>query len=349
MSIYFLEAEQSEVAFFEAALPGRPIRFVSRLSDVGADAEILCPFIHTHVDEAFLRAHPELRLIATRSTGVDHLDLAACHARGVTVCHVPTYGEHTVAEHTFALILTLSRRLLEVAARSGKPGSLSYEATRATELRGKTLGVVGVGRIGRHVIRMAQAFGMRILAFDIAATGPTDADAGFEYVPFKRLLAESHIITLHIPHLKETHHLINRENIGRCRPGVVLINTARGGLIDTDALLDALDSGQVGAVGLDVLEDDDGRGSDPTKIIGAQIVSRLKAVHTSAELHDRDSGRIKELEDLMRNKRLLARPNVVFTPHVAFNSVEAVARINTSTAENILSFLGGSPVNVVGH
>ena len=346
MSIYFLETEASEVAFFEAALPGRVLRFVSRLASVGADAQVLCLFIHTHVDAAFLRTHPALRMIATRSTGTDHLDMAACRAHGVTVCHVPSYGEHTVAEHTFALILTLTRRLPEIAAHAGKPGQLSLEATRAIELRGKTLGVVGVGRIGRHVIRMAEAFGMRVLAFDTAARDPDHQEPGLEYVPFKRLLAESHLITLHVPLLPATHHLINRENIGRCRPGVILINTARGGLIDTDALLDALESGQVSAVGLDVLEDDDGR-SDTTKIIGEQIVRSLKAVHSSAELHDREAARVKELQDLMRNKRLLALPNVVFTPHVAFNSVEAVARIDTTTAENILSFLGGAPVNVV--
>ena len=350
MSIYFLETEKSEVAFFEAALPGHQIRFVSRLSEVGTDAEILSLFIRTRIDEAFLRAHPAVRLIVTRSTGTDHLDLAACRARNVAVCHVPTYGEHTVAEHTFALILMLSRRLREVVAPPGQsPGNLSYEATRATELRGKTLGVVGVGRIGRHVIRMARAFGMRVVAFDIAAPGEAGAGAEFDYVPFKRLLAESHIITLHIPLVPETRHLLNRENIGRCRPGVVIINTARGCLIDTDAVIDALDSGQVGAVGLDVLEDDDGRGPDTAKIIGAQIVSRLQSVNSPIELHDREPGRIKELEALMRNKRLLARPNVVFTPHVAFNSVEAVARINTTTAENILAFLRGSAVNLVRH
>ena len=344
MNIFFLETETSETAFFDAALPDQRLHFVSRLSQVSTDAEILCLFIRTRIDDAFLRAHPILRLIATRSTGTDHLDLAACQARDVAVCHVPSYGEHTVAEHTFALILMLSRRLREVTAQSG---NLSYEATRATELRGKTLGVLGVGRIGRHVIRMAQAFGMRVVAFDIAAPGEAGTAENFEYMPLKRLLAEAHIITLHVPLVPETHHLLNRENIGCCRPGVVFINTARGGLIDTDALLDALDSGQVGAVGLDVLEDDDGHGPDTAKIIGAQIVSRLKAVNSPTELHDREPGRIKELEDLMRNKRLLARPNVVFTPHVAFNSVEAVARINTTTAENIRAFLRGNLVNLV--
>ena len=347
MSIYFLETEDSEVAFFKAALPGRALHFVSRLAAVKADAEVLCLFIHTRVDEAFLCTHPALRMIATRSSGADHLDLAACRAHGVTVCHVPSYGEHTVAEHTFALILTLTRRLREIAAHAGRTGPLSLQATRAIELRGKTLGVVGVGRIGKYVIRMADAFGMRVLAFDTAVLDPAHRQPGFEYVPFKRLLAESHLITLHVPLVPATHHLLNHENIGRCRPGVILINTARGGLIDTDALLDALESGQVGAVGLDVLEDDDARG-DTTKIIGEQIVQHLKAGHVPAELHDREAARVKELQGLMRNKRLLAMPNVLFTPHVAFNSMEAIARIETTTAENILGFLQGAPVNVVG-
>ena len=347
MSIYFLETEASEVAFFEAAFPGHDLRFVPRLAAVGADAQALCLFIHLPVDDDFLRRHPALRLIATRSTGTDHLDLAACRARGVTVCHVPSYGEHTVAEHTFALILTLSRRLREVTVCPSQSRHLSYEATRAIELRGKTLGVVGAGRIGRHVIRMAEAFGMRVLAFDTAVREAVPQGPGCEFVPFKRLLGESHIITLHVPLRPETRHLLNRDTIGRCRPGVILINTARGGLIDTDALLEALEAGQVSAVGLDVLEDDDGRGEDTAKIIGEQIIRRLHAMNTSAELHDREAGRVKELQDLMRNKRLLALPNVVFTPHVAFNSVEAIARINTTTAENIRGFLGGAPVNVV--
>ena len=346
MSIYFLETEASEVAFYAEALAGQELHHVGRLSDVGKDARVVCLFIRTRVDEEFLRTHPDLRLIATRSTGVDHLDIAACRARGVAVCHVPSYGEHTVAEHTFALILTLSRRLREITAVMEQQPKISYEATRAFDLRGKTLGVVGAGRIGRHVIEMARAFGMRVLAFDPAAAAASDKAAdGFEYVPLKRLLGESHIVTLHVPLLPNTHHLLNGENLGRCRPGVILVNTARGELIETDALIDALESGQVGAAALDVLEDEDRR--DPTKVIGEQIISRLKSVRSSAELQAHESQRIKELQNLMRNKRLLALPNVLFTPHVAFNSAEAIARINTTTAENILAFLDGKPVHLV--
>ena len=347
MSIYFVDAEASDIAFFELALAGEDVRFVDRLSAVGPDARVLSLFIHTHIDARFLDAHPALKLIATRSTGADHVDIEACRARGVSVANVPSYGEHTVAEHTFALILTLSRRLREVIRTPGKTDRVSYEAVRAFELRDKTLGVIGAGRIGQHVIRMAKAFGMKVLTFDIAQNPCPPEVENCEAATFDRLLAEAHLLTLHVPLLPETHHLLNRDALARCRPGVIVINTARGGLIDTDALLDALDSGQVGGAGLDVLEEDSLIRRETTSVISEQIVQRLHTVTGPAELHDGDPGRLKELENLLRNQRLLARPDVIFTPHVAFNSVEAIARINLTTAENIRSFLRGEVVNVV--
>ena len=347
MSIYFLDAEASDRAFFELALAGETLRFVDRLSEVAADARALSLFIHTQIDARFLAARPDLKLIATRSTGADHIDLAACRERGVTVANVPSYGEHTVAEHTFALILTLSRRMREVIGTPGKTDRVPYEAVRATELRGKTLGVIGAGRIGQHVIRIARAFGMKVLTFDVANSPCPPGVVDCEAATLDRLLAEAHILTLHIPLLPETHHILNRDALARCRPGVIVINTARGGLIDTDALLDALDSGQVGGAGLDVLEEDSIIRQEATSVIGEQIVRRLHTVTGPAELHDRDPGRIKELENLMRNRRLLARPDVIFTPHVAFNSVEAIARINLTTAENIRLSLRGEASNIV--
>ena len=161
------------------------------------------------------------------------------------------------------------------------------------------------------------------------------------------MLAESHVLTLHVPLRPETHHLLNADTLARCRPGVLIVNTARGALIDTDALLHALDSGQVGGAGLDVLEEDSTLRQETTRLIGQQIIDRLKTVTDPAELHDHEASRIKELQGLLRNKRLLAWPNVIFTPHVAFNSVEAVERINTATVDNILGFLKGEPANLV--
>ncbi len=347
MSIYFLDAEAGDAAFFEHALAGETLRFMDRLSQVEADARVLSMFIHTHIDARFLDAHPALRLIATRSTGADHIDAAACRERGVTIANVPSYGEHTVAEHTLALILTLSRRMREVIGTPGKTDRVAYEPVRAFDLRGKTLGVIGAGRIGQHVIRMAKAFGMKVLTFDIAQNPCPPEVEDCEAATLERLLAEAHIVTLHVPLLPETHHILNRDALARCRRGVIVINTARGGLIDTDALLEALASGQVGGAGLDVLEEDSVIRQEATSVISEQIVRRLHTVTGSAELHDRDPGRVKELENLLRNQRLLARPDVIFTPHVAFNSVEAITRINQTTAENIRLFLRGEASNLV--
>ncbi len=346
MSIYFLDTEPDDAAFFGRELAGEPVHFVSRLGEVKADACVLSMFIHTPVSGAFLEKHPGIRLIATRSTGIDHIDLDACRARGVTIANVPTYGDHTVAEHTFALILTLSRRLRETIRPPGETDRVTYSDVRGFDLRDKTLGVVGAGRIGRHVIRIARAFGMRVLAFDPYLPIPADQEGGFEYAPFETLLAESHVITLHLPGRAETRHLLNADAFAHCRPGVLIVNTSRGSLIDTEALLDALDGGQVGGAGLDVLEEDSLIRQEPTRLIGAQIIDRLRNLHASEAVPDHQADRAREIEELLRNKRLLARPEVIFTPHVAFNSVEANARINARTAENIRQFLRGVPVRL---
>ena len=348
MSIYFLDAEPGDAAFFGEVLPGESLHFVRGPREVKVDARVLSLFIHTRIDAGFLDKHPHLKLIATRSTGVEHIDLGACRERGICVANVPSYGEHTVAEHTFALILTLSRRLREVVRQPGKEDRVAYESMRAFELRGKTLGVVGVGRIGRHVIRMARAFDMNVLAYDTRSETGAAASlgAGCTYAPLERVLAEAHVLTLHVPLRPETRHLIRQETLATCRRGVVIINTARGGLIDTNALLEALDSGQVGGAGLDVLEEDSVLRREATSVIGEQIIQRLQAMTGASEPQDQDPARVKAFEDLLRNKRLLTRPDVIFTPHIGFNSIEAVQRINTATAENIRRFLSGESVGL---
>ncbi len=347
--IYILDAEPAEAAYFQAALAGQgEVRCVARPSQVGLAAEVVSGFIHTPVDAAFLGAHPALRLVATRSTAVEHIDLPACRARGVAIARVPFHGGHTVAEHTVALLLALTRRLREVTSETAREGRLSYAANRATELRGKTLGVLGAGRIGRHVIAVAQAFGMHVLAYDLRPPRADAAAAGFGFAPLAQVLAASHILTLHLPLLPETRHLLNRDTLALCRPGVFIVNTARGALIDTDALIDALDSGQVAGAALDVLEEEGTARQEMTRLISDQIIGRLHAVTNPAEITEREPNRVRELQNLLRNKRLTARPNVIFTPHVAFNSVEAVERINAVTVENILGFLNGQPANLVG-
>lgn len=346
MIIYFVETETSEETFFTEALARHDVRFATSLDKVDADAEALSTFIYSKVDSAFLDAHPKLRLIATRSTGFDHIDLNACRERSVLISIVPSYGDNTVAEHTFALILALSRRLRE-SMSANQSNHFSYEEVRGFDLYGKTLGVIGSGRIGLHTIRIAKAFGMQVVAYDLRPQPFMGEILGFEYLPMEELLGRADIITLHIPLFPATFHLLDRAAFAKCKRGVVIVNTARGALIDTNALLEALDNGTVRGAGLDVLEEERVLQKETMHIISDQIVSRLQSGIAPEELRASDPDRIGELQRLMRNAELIGRPNVVFTPHVAFNSVEAVERINCTTVRNIEAFVAGNPVNLV--
>lgn len=343
MICYFLETESAEQEFFAEHL-AHDLRFVAQPDEVGEDAEILSTFIYSTITAEFLAAHPRLRLIATRSSAVDHLPMAACRERGVSVAHVPTYGDTTVAEHTFALILALSRRLREVMI-APKAGRFSYEAARGFDLAGKTMGIIGMGHIGQHVAELANAFRMKVLAYDVEHAAGLARALHFTFVPLEELLAQAHVISLHAPLSTATYHILNRDTLARCRPGVIIINTARGSLIDSQALRDALDSGQVGGAGLDVLEDERVMRQPLSHIITSDIVQHLRS---EARAHDaRDADRVRELQELLLSDALLAKGNVVFTPHVAFNSVEAIERLLTVTVENILAFAEGQALNTV--
>jgi D-lactate dehydrogenase len=344
MKIEFTETEQLEKEYFEAALTEHDLRFLTGAEEVHADAEILCIYLASRIDMAFLNMHPALKLITTRSAGHDHIDLRECSRRDVTVCEVPGSNANTVAEHTFALILALSRRII-ASRKLKKEARFSFEWWRGFELEDKTLGVIGTGRIGRRVIHFALAFGMKVLAYD--PYQQTDMAEGVRYVPLNELLRESHIISLHTPLTTETFHLLDRKAFAQCRREPIIINTARGAVIDTDALIEALDTGLIDGAGLDVLEEESVMRKDADQIVTDQIIARLHNAASQEEAGRRTSEGIKQIERLFRNERLLSRPNVVFTPHVAFNSVEAVERILTMTVENISAFLAGKPTNVV--
>jgi D-lactate dehydrogenase len=343
MKIDFTETEEFEEDFFKATLAEHDLRFVSAVEEVDPEAEILCIYITSRIDAAFLDAHPPLKLITTRSAGHDHIDVSECSQRDVIVCEVPGTNANTVAEHTFALMLALSRRLLEVS-QVKKERHFSFARWRGFELENKTLGVIGTGEIGRRVTHLALAFGMKVLAYD--PYQQADIAEGVRYVALDELLAESHVISLHTPLTAETFHLLDREAFAKCRRGAIIINTARGGVIDTDALVEALDAGIIGGAGLDVLEEESVMRKDAHEIVTDQIVERLQNAPPE-EATARGPDGIKQIERLFRNERLLARPNVVFTPHVAFNSIETVERMQAMTVENIRAFLAGKPINVV--
>lgn len=290
------------------------------------NADIVSVFIYSQVKADVLRKAKKLRLVATRSTGFDHVDVKTCRQRGITVSTVPHYGENTVAEHTFALILALSRKLHQAYVRTIR-GDFSFTGLQGFDLKGKTLGVVGTGRIGLHVVRMAKGFGMEVLAYDKFKNSLMAETLGFSYAGLEELLKKSDIVTLHAPYMPETHHLINRDNIGLMKQGALLINTARGGLVDTEALTRALDSGRLAGAGLDVLE-----GEDLIKEEN-QVLSKNFPEN--------------KMRTLLQNHILLHRENVVITPHIAFNSREALFRILQTTVDNIRAFRAGTPENTV--
>jgi D-lactate dehydrogenase len=323
-----------------AALPGATLQFTSAPLLPGhvvtetepallGPTRILSVFINSRVTEDVLASFPALQCVATRSTGYDHIDLVACAACGITVCNVPHYGENTVAEHTFALILSLSRNIHKAVMRT-TAGNFSLEGLQGFDLKGKTLGVVGAGSIGLHVIRIARAFGMRVIAYDVMQNALLAEVLGFEYAPLETLLRESDVVTLHAPALPSTVHLINRERLGMMKRGALLINTARGALVDTDALLWALDEGILAGAGLDVLE-------------GEELISEERELLAS---EGRPASE-EQLRTLLRNNLLLRRPNVVVTPHIGFDSREALQRILDTTVANIAAFVAGEPRNVV--
>lgn len=291
-----------------------------------AEATIVSVFIRSSLDRRVLDMLPQLRLVATRSTGYDHIDLRVCDERGITVCNVPYYGENTVAEHTFALILALSREVHKAYQRTIQ-GDFSLAGLEGFDLKGKTLGVIGAGSIGLHVIRIGKGFGMRVLANDTREDHLIAEVLGFEYVPLDDLLAQSDIVTLHAPLNAETYHMMNIERMSRMKRGALLINTARGNLVDTNALIQALDRGIISGAGLDVVE-------------GEELIQEESQLLTDGAAEDK-------LRMLLRSHILTRRPNVIITPHIGFFSREALGRIIDTTFGNIEAWLRGSPENVV--
>lgn len=288
------------------------------------DAEGIVVFVYSNINKEILDALPNLKFIATMSTGFDHIDIQECKRRNIVISTVPTYGENTVAEHAFALIFAISRRLIESVERV-KEGNFSPIGLTGFDLFGKTLGVVGVGNIGTHVIRIAKGIGMEVVAYERTPDPKLATDLGFRFVEMDELLANSDIITLHVPYSPQTHHLINSEAFSKMKDGTIIINTARGGIIDTTALVSALQSGKISAAGLDVLEEE----------------PMLREEH---ELLHKDV-QIENLKTVLEDHMLLNNPKVIITPHNAFNSREALERILNTTSENILGFLAGTPKN----
>jgi Lactate dehydrogenase and related dehydrogenases len=273
-------------------------------------------FVNDRADAAALAALADqgVRLVTLRSGGYNHVDLETARALGLTVTHVPDYSPHAVAEHTVALLLSLVRRIPQAYSRV-REGNFSIEGLLGFDLHGKTAVLVGTGRVGLCVGRILQGFGVRVLAYD-PRPSPAAREAGFAFGPLQNVLGEADIVTLHCPLLPTTRHLINRATLGWMKRGAVLLNTSRGGLLDGGAVFDALETGRLAALGIDVYEDE------------------------AALLYDDISGQGIRDEWL---SRLIARPNVLVTGHQGFFTREALATIAAGTIGALDAFAAGRP------
>ncbi len=333
----------NEVAFFEvaphereaigaAAFPGygvriRPEPLGPATASLAPEAEVVSIFIYSTITAEVLDQLPRLRLVVTRSTGYNHIDLAECRRRGVTVSFVPSYGENTVAEHAFALILALARHLQTAIAKTRRL-DFSLEGLEGLDLQGKTLGVVGAGRIGRHAIRIARGFGMEAIAHDPHEDAAQAEREGYRYVTLEELLRRADVVSIHAALVPQTYHLIGREQLRLMKPTALLINTARGGIVDSEALCEALTKGWIAGAGLDVFE-------------GEELIK------DEAELLHRDLSQA-QVRQLAFCHALLRHENVIMTPHSAFLTREGVQRLVSTSLENIRAFLAGHPQNLVG-
>lgn len=334
MKITFFELENWEKEYISKLTWSGEISMIDGPLDEAkipsqTDAEVISVFVDSVVSEAVLSNFPNLKLITTRSTGYDHIDLSACQARGIVVANVPSYGEDTVAEYTFALLLSLSRKIFESYDRIKETGSFGLVGLRGFDLKGKTLGVIGTGKIGKNVIEIANGFNMNIIAYDKFPDEAYATKMNYKYLSFDEVLAQADILTLHVPYVPENHHLINAESIAKMKKGVFLINTARGGLIDTTSLLVGLKDGIIAGAGLDVLEEE------------GVIKDELNFLSSPNHPGEHD------LKIVLANHLLVDFPNVIITPHNAFNTWEALSRILDTTVNNINQFLSGKPENIV--
>jgi D-lactate dehydrogenase len=296
-----------ELQFFEP-------RLEEKTALLAAGFDVVCAFVNDRIDRATLKilADNNIKLIALRCAGFNNIDLSAAQELNLTIARVPAYSPYAVAEHTIALILTLNRQIHRAYNRT-REGNFSLDGLLGFDLYGRTVGIIGTGKIGRIVSQILQGFGCKILAYDKYPNAELQ-EKGVEYVSLEQLVNNADIITLHCPLTPETERLINARLIAQMKRGTMLINTSRGGLIDTKAVIDGLKSHQIGYLALDVYEGE-----------------------ANLFFEDRSNDIIQD--DIF--ERLLTFPNVIITGHQAFFTQNALQNIATTTLTNIHDFQQG--------
>lgn len=291
--------EESELIIYPAGTPA---------DAVDTRTQILSVFIHTPVRAADLARLPNLKLIAIRATGYDHVDIEYCRNHGIAVCNVPAYGERTVAEYAMGLLLATARCIVPATQRLQADWSGSVAGLRGIDLYGKTIGIVGTGRIGRNMGHMCTGFDMHLLAFDLTPDMLWAQAVGAEYTTLDDLYRRADILSFHAPLTPATTHLFNHDSLHLVKPGVVIVNTSRGGLIQNTALWAGLESGIIRAAGLDVIE------------------------------HEHLIGKEEPAAEITLMRQILAHPAVIASAHNAYNSVEAIERIVSTTITSMQQF-----------
>jgi D-lactate dehydrogenase len=323
-TVAFYDTKPYDREYFErAADAGRlrcqfhEFRLTSETAASVDGAQAVCVFVNDRLDAACLKQLHQagVRLVALRCAGFNNVDVATAKTLGLAVTRVPAYSPHAVAEHTIALLLALNRKIHRAWNRV-REHNFSLSGLVGFDIHGKTIGVVGTGRIGKIVAQIFRGFGTEVLAFDPFPAPDWASAHGVRYTDFETLLSTSNIVSLHLPLTPQSRHLLNAETFARMKPGAVLVNTSRGKLVDTTALIEALKSGRIGGVALDVYEEEEGL------------------------FFEDHSGEILQDDEL---SRLLTFPNVLITAHQAFLTHEALSEIARVTTANLIRFAEGGP------
>lgn len=335
IKIIFFDVQDYEVDFLKKECDGRfdyrlitdSLDSLCELDEDCRNAEVVSCFTTSRVGEDVLKKFPNLKLLALRSVGFNHIDIEYCEDHGIAVANTPNYGNMTVAEFAFALLLNVTRKV-SLAANDLKNGIVEAKHTIGTELFGKTIGIVGLGAIGAEMARLSFGFGLKVLGYDLKKRDALVEKFAVNYVDFDTLVEKSDFISIHAPLTKDNYHMFNEEAFNKMKTGAVIVNTGRGEIIDTQALYNALVAGKLAGAGLDVLE------SEETLTDSDYLV---------------DVGRINihSLQKTVLNNSLMKLDNVIITPHIAYDSKEAIERILTFTMSNILAFENGIEQNRV--
>lgn len=305
---YNLEFKKSEL------LPDTDVSYMEE------NAEIISVFTSSRLTRETLEKFKKLKIILTRSVGYSHIDIDYCNSRNIIVANTPHYGDYTVAEFSFGILLNLVRRIC-YGVNELKSGDM-YPETFGMELYDKTIGIIGTGSIGSKAVKIAKGFSMNVMCYDVYHNESLEKEFNIKYVDIDTLCKLSDVISLHTPLTPNTYHLIDRNKIALMKDNVIILNTARGELIDTEALYDALLDGKIKGAALDVLEFED----------------------TISSKRPGENLNLKNLRTSLINNKLLNLDNVIATPHIAYDTKEAVERILNMTLQNLSEFENGGNI-----